>query len=400
MNPQNNIEKLITELVLPGTKAADERILNDALAAYEKTETKKTAEHQPIVWRMIMNKPITKLATAAAVILIVVLGITFLDKAVTPAWAIEDTIELLTRFNGMHFRGTLLDEAGEAVSFEAWARANEDQTASNHLRIETETGAIEVVSGNQRYQYDPAAATVKITEGYGPAIRPWPGADFFEVLKKVVLDWDENYGKDPATDRDRVFVTCSHPASSGPRSWWFEFDVESKLPVSMKQWENMTRKGTPSFNVKSLAFLETLPDELFDFEIPEGAEVVPALAERNNKLQDANFGMSLENMTQEEASVEITRRYWQAVIEGDWQTVAILYPISTAEEWKNKYSGSNLKEIVEVKEPHQGDGCAIVPCTIRFNSNAARTINTTVIFRTTDGQQSCVIANTWIQDWN
>ena len=33
MNPQDNIEKLITELVLPGTKAADERILNDALVA-------------------------------------------------------------------------------------------------------------------------------------------------------------------------------------------------------------------------------------------------------------------------------------------------------------------------------------------------------------------------------
>ena len=69
MNPQDNIEKLITELVLPGTKAADERILNDALAAYEKTETKKTAEHQPIVWRnIIMKKPLTKIAVAAAVI--------------------------------------------------------------------------------------------------------------------------------------------------------------------------------------------------------------------------------------------------------------------------------------------------------------------------------------------
>ena len=41
MNPQDNIEKLITKLVLPGTKAADERILNDALAAYKKSETKK-----------------------------------------------------------------------------------------------------------------------------------------------------------------------------------------------------------------------------------------------------------------------------------------------------------------------------------------------------------------------
>ena len=75
MNPQDNIEKLIKELVLPGTKAADERILNDALAAYEKTEAKKTAEHQPIVWRKIMNSKLTKLAAAAVIIIAILIGI-------------------------------------------------------------------------------------------------------------------------------------------------------------------------------------------------------------------------------------------------------------------------------------------------------------------------------------
>ena len=138
---------------------------------------------------------------------------------------------------------------------------------------------------------------------------------------------------------------------------------------------------------------------MFHFEIPEGARTVPALAERNNKLQDPNSGMSLGNMTKEPACVEITRRYWQAVIEQDWQTVAMLHPTSTAEEWENKYSNSNFKQIIEIGEPYQEDGCTIVPCTIRFDSNVTRTINTTVIFRTIDGQQSCVIANTWSQDW-
>ena len=64
----------------------------------------------------------------------------------------------------------------------------------------------------------------------------------------------------------------------------------------------------------------------------------------------------------------------------------------------NKYSGSNFEEIVEIKGLYQGDGCTIVPCTIRFDGNVTRTMNTTVIFRTIDGQQSCVIANTWSQD--
>jgi len=400
MKSANEIERLAKKIRLSPNAAADERILTSAETALEKSIKAKSAALQPNIWRIIMKKPITKMAAVAAVILIIVFGVTFLDKAVTPAWAIEQTIELLRKFNGMHVTGTMLNEEGKEVSFEAWARANDEQTASNHLRLETETGDIDVVSGHKRYEYDPATQTVKITEGYGQAIGIWFGADFFESLKKIVLDWNETYGKDSATNRGRVFVTCSHPAAPDPRSFWFEFDAESKLPISFKQWENMAREGAPSFYVKSITYLDDLPDEMFHFEIPEGARTVPALAERNSKLQDPNFGMLLGNMTEEQACVEITRRYWQAVIEQDWQTVAILCPISTDEEWENKYSGSNLEKIAEIKEPYQEDGCTIVPCSIRFDSNVTRTINTTVIFREISDQQSCVIANTWSQDWD
>ncbi len=346
-------------------------------------------------WRIIMKSKITKLATAAVIIIGLGMAVHLIDKATTPAWAIEQTIDLLRKFNGMHFTGTMLNEEGKEVSFEAWARANEEQTASNHLRLEIGSGEVDVVSGDRRYEYDPATQTVKITEGYGQAIGIWFGTDFFESLKEIVLDWNQTYGKDPGTDRDRVYVTCSHPAAPDPRSFWFEFDVESKLPVSFKQWENMTREVTPSFYAKSIKYLDDLPDEMFHFEIPEGARTVPALAERNNKLQNPNFGMSLGNMTEEQACVKITGRYWQAVIEQNWQTVAKLHPTSTAEQWKNRYSGGNFEEIVEIKEQYQEDGCTIVPCTIRFDSNVTRTINTTVIFREIDGQLSCVIASTW-----
>ena len=398
MRPAEDIKKLLKKSDVTVSSATDEKILGGALGHLEELKQTQSAVPRLNTWRIIMKNRINKLTTAAAVILIAVLGITILDKSATPAWAIEETIELLARYNGIQFKGILLDEDGKEVAFRAWARANEDQTASNHLRIESETGAIQVVSGNQRFQYDPATATVKITEGYGPAISPWPGPDFFESLQKMVLDWDENYGKDPATNRDRVFVTCSHPAAAEPRSWWFEIDVESKLLVSMKQWDNMSRKGTPRFNVTSLTFFEDLPDNLFEFEIPEGAEIVPALTERNDKLQDPNSGMLLGDMTKEQASREIARRYWQAVIESNWQTVAILYPISTAQEWEDKYIGSKFEEIVEIKEPYQAQGVTIVPCRIRFEGNATRKINTSVMFRTIDSQQSCVITNTWIQD--
>ena len=66
---------MITGLVLPGTKAADERIVHDALEAYGKTETKKTVEQMPIVWRIIMKNRITKIALAAVLLVAAGIGV-------------------------------------------------------------------------------------------------------------------------------------------------------------------------------------------------------------------------------------------------------------------------------------------------------------------------------------
>lgn len=89
---------------------ADKRIFDNALSAYEKSKTKKTAEHQPIVWRMIMNKPITKLAIAAVIIIAVVIGINQFGGSVdiaTKAFAITDVKELFQTAKTIHMKGRM-----------------------------------------------------------------------------------------------------------------------------------------------------------------------------------------------------------------------------------------------------------------------------------------------------
>ena len=55
MKPSQNIEKLIEELVLPGTKVADERVLNNALSAFERAQPQESAVSQPYTWRISMK---------------------------------------------------------------------------------------------------------------------------------------------------------------------------------------------------------------------------------------------------------------------------------------------------------------------------------------------------------
>jgi len=272
------------------------------------------------VWRTIMKTKITKLATAAAMILIAVFGITLLvEKSTTPAWAIEQTIEALEKFNAVHIKGTALGEDGSQVSFNLWARANKDHTQSADFHLELGNGQIRVVQEYDTYHYDPNTNTVRIIRGQKASISPWIGPDLFQKLEAITQDWEVSYGTNAATGRDRAFVTCSHPHAPGPKSWWFEFDTETKLPVAFKQWHNLKREGKPNFDAQIVVFYEDLPDKQFEFEVPEDANVTEEfpLSRGLYRINDPNFGMLTEDMTEEEAGREIIRLYWQAVIEAD-----------------------------------------------------------------------------------
>jgi len=50
--------------------------------------------------------------------------------------------------------------------------------------------------------------------------------------------------------------------------------MDTNQPINLKQWENANWEGPPSVVSEKITFYESLPDSLFEFEIPEGATVV------------------------------------------------------------------------------------------------------------------------------
>jgi outer membrane lipoprotein-sorting protein len=53
-----------------------------------------------------------------------------------------------------------------------------------------------------------------------------------------------------------------------------EIDVESKLLIGLRQWENANWDGPATLVVEKITYHENLPDDLFEFTIPEGATVI------------------------------------------------------------------------------------------------------------------------------
>ena len=90
MKPVDNIKNSIKNLhVTPNAKTHQQR-LNDILQAQENAKKTRLAKPQTNIWRIIMKSKITKLATAAVIIIAVMFGINQFGGSIdgaTVAWA-------------------------------------------------------------------------------------------------------------------------------------------------------------------------------------------------------------------------------------------------------------------------------------------------------------------------
>jgi len=292
MRRADRIESIIRDFCVrnkSGTKTTvelDKKIINDALLAQEELKKSESAAPQPKIWRTIMKSKMTKFATAAAIILIVVFGITFVNKLSPPAWAIEQSIEAMDGYKAVLFEGLQSErtwrENGslELKRYKSWAVANEDQTMVEKFRIEVEDFLILTTNGQKTWRYDPGTNTVCVENRPYVASECWFGGRFLEQLKEArnkwkLAKWEVTYGKNPATGKERAFLIFSMPEGPpSPRSLSLEFDMESKLLVSLKQWENAKWEGPATLVVERITYYESLPEDLFEFEIPEGAKVI------------------------------------------------------------------------------------------------------------------------------
>ncbi len=89
MRPAEKIKKLFVTSNVAVSPELDERMISAALAAFEKSGKTKPAVREPGVWRMIMNKPITKCTAAAVIIIAVLLSLDIFHQSTATASATE-----------------------------------------------------------------------------------------------------------------------------------------------------------------------------------------------------------------------------------------------------------------------------------------------------------------------
>jgi outer membrane lipoprotein-sorting protein len=279
----DNDKKLFNELLKAdgidptGPTDAECNAFAKLLDQHSKTKPSKLGTAKPNIWRIIMKSKITKFATAAAVILFATLGITFLDKSVTPVYAIEQTIEAFKKVNSVYVERTIR-EKGKSFNSKMWARRGKHgKMYFGDYRQESGDGIIIAnESENLTHCYYPSTKKVYIYKGLTVTIGSFLDINFFLYLKEEMKDVKIEYGKDKITGKDVVFLTYKEPSryKSKCKCGVITFDLESKLPIRWKGWDNPDFKGEPWLEWTLIKYNPSVSEDTFKFEIPDGAKVI------------------------------------------------------------------------------------------------------------------------------
>jgi hypothetical protein len=367
MRPTENIEKLIKNINIETNAKTDKAVLGDVVEAFEESKKNKSVITQPSIWRIIMNSRITKLATAAVIIIAVIFGLTtILDHGATPAYAVEQTIKAMKEIRTVYMKGEFYRQ-GE---FECWMKFDGDPDKPTHVWLGR-------FGHNMCKICSPAGVfgLNKRTKAVHFARRDERGKDwiikfgsFFEDAVKKAQETDsvQIYNEiDPNSQKELIVVYIK----TQKREQKFWVNPENKLPIRFATLREdapmeMMRKTLAVKNLEWIRYNEQPPEGIFD--MPADAKIVESEVDC---MVDPDSGLIADGMSREQACLEIVRQTAKALIELDIPRLKSLdlffrlYPDWIWDKIKAvKQSGQWVAELPITGDPYQEGGVWYVPC--------------------------------------
>jgi len=326
-------------------------------------ETKQKPSAHTATWqtirRTIMKRPITKVATAAVVIVVIVLSINVWDKSISSAYAIEQTIEANKGLRYIHVRNVSppaegsqdtwleFDENGELVqmrveegqgeAFRIMVWANETirwySPPKNKFVILHETHGIRSEMRRARELVDPRFAVQSIYDQH--------------LEGKLDIEVESPRGENNLI---KVMATDTIPLEELPPKTYrvkYILLVDPKTKLAKQRDKYFFKDGQYVLEQRQLylEYNEPIEPDMFVLEQPKEVE----LEDRTKGI-----GMPQDNMTDIEAARELVRQYIEALIAKDYAKAGKLYngqPEAEVREWNEEKLKIKHIRIIGIGEP-------------------------------------------------
>lgn len=333
----------------------------------------------------VLRNGATKIATATVIIIAIGLGTVLLDKSVSPAYAIAQTIRALENVNTVHVIGTDWD----GNPYEAWNKINPETGKSEWVCIDRTPHGYKIASRpDGSCVWDENGNIVRYSNKQ-IASNDFRYSHVFEQIAEKMVELNDNEKITIQTEKDsfsdKSFIRIH--VVTNIKDFKIYVDPQSKLPVRLyfDRADNMQQIAK---TIDEIYYNEPLPESMFDFE-------VPAKWYRDwSLLDDPTKGLAIGDLTHEQGAIKTAGEYWQAVIEKNWDNAGQLCPVT---DWKTNYHVDRPTELIDVGRPRPERGCSglVTPCIVRFVDGKIQKIELVINYRKIAGHASCIIVATW-----
>ena len=380
MKPADNIHKLIKRLQVEPSADMDRKVHSRITKALEKWKKIKSADTQPNSWKIIINSKITKIATAAVLILAVVLLINFMDKSVTPAYALEHMIQANNTLRYLHtqyFHGQRDD-----VAKECWLEFDESGRTKNLRIIWSEPfgkGGVVVWNENETKIWSSKNNTLTIfnDEIYTSRVHEMKEGDDPKLIVEqlhdqnakglVKIEIDESGNKE-----DPIVVSVTYlpdnPKYSGRKVLFV--DRSTYLTTKMELYALKEGEYTYVGVIKYFDSNVPIDERMFSLadEIPKDVRVID--------MRTLDIGLAQGDLTDEEIAAKVVQEFIEALIAKDYTRAGLvcgeLLPAKVEKGWGRL----KIIRLISVGKPVQPEKLNrmlprrfSVPCTIEIEKD-------------------------------
>jgi len=319
---------------------------------------KQTSTSDTNIWRILMKSRKTKFAAVAVLILATYLCLQIPKGLVTPAYALQDTIDAYNSMCTLHVKefrtvGEQRWDSESWIEFDEYGKPTRFRHQANRVSTGNQIGPVTVVNdGDGSYTWLPNLNLCFTRSGksvIGSLLVQWEVSDadpkrVCETLRRqardgeIILDVNE-----PDQKNEPIVLVVTYPAESRSANWKKVLYIDQATRLVQKE-EKFELRGGRYQHERTTEFFDynqQIDPERFDLdrELPENVIWIDQ--------SDKDVGLAQGVMTDEEIATEVTLQFLQADIARDFSKVGQLY-YGVPGFLVEKLSSGNMLKIISI----------------------------------------------------
>jgi len=298
---EKHIERAVRKLVLPGTKADDERILDDALAAFRRSRSSQSNAIETNIWRLIMESKITKLVTAAVILVAAGLAIHFSGGSVDlTTIAMGDITEAMQKQPWLHCISRS-SHGGTSQNIEAWV--NFEAKIAGFKMDPGKTQFWDIMD-EKKYEFDSETNTITVEytdDKYLPAQMSSPAAaveTMYEVLRNQGAEITTKVGEyEGQAVQIQEMILSSESGPSQTLALYIE--PQSKLILAADVKVTDPNGQVMASAEMTYSYPQSGPRSIYDLGVPRDAEIISKLPSEDYSSIWEKYRQSRKDATEE-----------------------------------------------------------------------------------------------------